>query len=241
MQVFAAIDLYHGEVVRLYQGDFQQETLYSSNPAEVARRWEAAGASWLHVVDLDGARSGRPQNIPALRQILQTVRVPVQVGGGLRRPEDLRQVFELGVTRVILGTAALEGDFLSRCLAVWGPERVRASLDIRDGKVFSAGWQEGKEIPLAVATARFLEAGLKEMIVTDVGRDGTLQGPNIPLLRLVLETGISVIAAGGVSSLEDLRSLKELEPEGLTGAIIGKALYDGRVDLREAIVTLAAS
>lgn len=241
MLLFPAIDLYQGQVVRLRQGDFQKLTSYSPDPVQVARQWETAGAPWLHVVDLEGARAGRPENLTALEDILRAVKIPVQFGGGLRQKEDIRRVLDLGVKRVILGTRALHQDFLEQCLGAFGAGRLIVSLDLKGEEVATDGWQRGRAVPLADLVTSLQEAGLREVIVTDVRRDGTLSGPNLPLLERVLALGLLAIAAGGVATLEDLRRLKFLEGRGLTGVILGKALYDGNLQLEEALAVATAS
>jgi len=240
MLVIPAIDLRSGRCVRLFQGRADRETVYSDDPVAVARRWEALGAAWLHVVDLDGAFAGRPQNREVVRRIVGAVSIPVQLGGGIRTWEDLESTLDLGVKRVILGTAAVtHPDLVRRACAVFG-EAVAVSLDAREGRAAIAGWEAAAEASVPELAASLREWGLARIIYTDVRRDGTLAGPNLEATREVARaSGLKVIAAGGVSSLEDIRALKELEPLGVEGVIVGQALYTGAVDLKAAL-TLAA-
>ncbi|HEY7356731.1 MAG TPA: 1-(5-phosphoribosyl)-5-[(5-phosphoribosylamino)methylideneamino]imidazole-4-carboxamide isomerase [Ktedonobacterales bacterium] len=235
MLIFPAIDLQGGRCVRLTQGDFTRAQEFSDDPAAVARRWQSEGARWLHVVDLDGARAGGPQNLEAINNIRRAIDTPMQVGGGLRSAESVAALFALGVQRAILGTAALKDrGFLRACLARWG-ERVAVGLDARDGLVATDGWLETSTTP-ALALARELAAeGVARFIYTDIARDGTLSGPNLKsLAQLRQAIAQPIIASGGVASLADLRALAAL---GVEGAIVGRALYTGEVKLAEAIAT----
>jgi len=238
MIVYPAIDLRQGRCVRLQQGDASQETVFAEDPVEVARRWVGEGATWLHVVNLDGAfGEASAANLRALERILAAVAVPVQFGGGLRAVEDITRLLELGVRRAILGTVAVHHpEIVQEALALYGAERIAVGIDARGGRVAVRGWVEVSPLE-AVDLARQMAAlGLKRAIYTDVERDGMLQGASIEATRrLARASGLRVIASGGVASLEDIRALKACESEGIEGVIIGMALYRGAIRLREAI------
>jgi phosphoribosylformimino-5-aminoimidazole carboxamide ribotide isomerase len=235
--VIPAIDLRGGRVVRLRRGDFDQETSYGGDPASVATAFATAGARWIHVVDLDGAREGRPVNKDLIRAIVAATagRAAVEVAGGLRTPDAVARAFAAGAARIVVGTAALRDPaFAGGLVASYGPERVVAAIDVRDGRTVGEGWRVGAEGPNAgAALATLADAGVKIFEVTAISRDGLLGGPDIELLTavLALDRG-GVIASGGVASLPDLRAVAKL---GCDGAIVGRALYEGRLDLREAI------
>lgn len=239
MLILPAIDLQAGRCVRLVQGDFARTQEFSDDPAAVALRWQEAGARWLHLVDLDGAREGAPRNLDAIRRIRQAITLPIEVGGGLRAIESVAALFDLGINRAILGTAALKDRlFLQSCLARWG-EQIAVGIDARNGLVATDGWLETSTMP-ALTLARELAAeGVARFIYTDIQRDGTLSGPNLTSLAQ-LQQAISqpIIASGGVSSLADLRALAGL---GVEGAIVGRALYTGEVNLADAIATIERS
>ncbi|HEY7355356.1 MAG TPA: 1-(5-phosphoribosyl)-5-[(5-phosphoribosylamino)methylideneamino]imidazole-4-carboxamide isomerase [Ktedonobacterales bacterium] len=239
MLIFPAIDLQAGRCVRLTQGDFARAQAFSDDPAAVARRWQSEGTSWLHVVDLDGARAGAPQNLEAIQRIRQAIDIPMQVGGGLRRLESVAILFDLGIQRAILGTAALKDrDFLRACLARWG-ERIAVGLDARDGLVATDGWLETSATPALMLARELAAEGVARFIYTDIAHDGTLTGPNLKsLAQLQQAIAQPIIASGGVSSLADLRALADLRVEG---AIVGRALYTGEVKLTEAIAAAEAS
>ncbi len=233
MEIYPAIDLRGGRCVRLLQGRFDAETVYSDNPVEVALRWQEEGAGWLHVVDLDGARAGAPQQLQIVAQIAQAVRIPIQLGGGIRTETDVQKAFEAGVARVVLGSVAVHDPaFAERMFAQWG-ERVVLGVDARDGKVAVHGWQEQTEVDALELIRQMAQRGARRVIVTDIARDGTLTGANLQMLSLLVrEAGVPIIASGGVASLDDLLALKQA---GVEGAIIGQALYTGRIRLREAL------
>ncbi len=240
MIIYPAIDLRGGRCVRLVQGDPRAETIVSDDPAGTARRWVDLGAAWLHVVNLDGAfgdEGGAAKNVAALRAILEAVDVPVQFGGGLRCLADVEAALALGVTRAIIGTAALtDPGLVGQALARFGPERIALAIDARDGRVATHGWQELADVA-AIDLAREMKGlGVLRVIYTDIARDGTLTGVNVPACAgLAAESGLAVIASGGVASLEDVYRVKEVEPDGVEGLIIGKALYSGSVDLAQAL------
>lgn len=236
MELIPAIDLQNGRCVRLYQGDFAQSTVYDDDPVAVARRWEAQGAQRIHVVDLDGARYGRPTNIDAVLAIVRGVSVPVQLGGGLRREEDVSGALALGVERVILGTAAVEqSDLVARLVARFGAQIV-VGVDARDGKVATAGWTTTAEVWAVDLVRHMADLGVERIIYTDISRDGTLTEPNFAAMaELVRAGGPAIIASGGVAELAHVQRLATL---GVEGAIVGKALYAGKFTLAEAIAAL---
>ncbi len=236
MIIIPAIDLRGGRCVRLTQGRYDEETVYADDPAAVAREWVRQGAQRIHVVDLDGAREGRPVNLGAVRAVCAAAApVPVQAGGGIRSPADLEAVFAAGARWAILGTRAIQDEaFLREALQRY-PGRVLVSLDVRDGRLAVAGWLETAGPALEEAAARLAVLGARQVVVTDVSRDGTLGGVNAGLVAAVAARGLEVIAAGGVSSVEDVARLKALAPRGVAGAIVGKALYAGRLTLPAAL------
>ena len=236
MEVIPAIDLLDGKCVRLYQGDYQQSQVFSDNPLEVARQWVNQGATRLHIVDLDGAKQGKPTNLQAIAAIAQDVAIPVQVGGGLRNYENVKQILDLGVERVILGTVAVENPNLVAELTKAFPQSIVVGIDARDGKVATRGWLETSQVEAIDLAQQMANLGVAAIIYTDIHRDGTLTGPNLTALRQLAQAiAIPVIASGGVSSLTDILSLLALEPSGVTGVIVGQALYTGALDLTEAI------
>ena len=232
-EVIPAIDIRGGKCVRLYQGDFAQESVFSDEPVEVARRWETSGAPRIHVVDLDGAASGRPVNTPIIREIAAAVSVPVQVGGGLRTMAAIYRYLSLGVQRVVLGTAAAEEPSLLQQACERFPESIVVGIDARDGLVATHGWKRGQQITALELVARVESLGVHRLVYTDIDRDGAMTGPNFQSIdELLAKTKAGVIASGGVSSLEDLRRLAQMN---LEGAIVGRALYTGDLELTEAI------
>jgi phosphoribosylformimino-5-aminoimidazole carboxamide ribotide isomerase len=242
MDLYPAIDLRDGRCVRLTQGDYDRETVYSDDPIEQARSFEAAGAPWIHVVDLDAARTGRPVNRDVVASIACSVDVPIQTGGGVRDEAAAGALFEAGVARVVLGTAALEQPALVRRLAASHP--VAVGLDARGRDLAVRGWEKGSGHDLIDMVRQFSDCGVTALVVTEIGRDGMLTGPDLEGLAAVLEaTPVDVIASGGVGSLDDLRALADLEVAGrrLAGAIVGKALYEGRFTVADALGALAPS
>jgi phosphoribosylformimino-5-aminoimidazole carboxamide ribotide isomerase len=240
MELYPAIDIRGGRCVRLLQGDYDQETVYGDDPVAVAKGYEAAGAPWVHVVDLDAARSGRPENRDVVAAVAAAVGVPVQSGGGVRSEAAAEALLSTGVRRVVIGTAALQDPPLVRRLAAAWPGRIAVGVDGRSGEAAVHGWTEGSGVSVLDAVARFEDAGVAAVIVTDIGRDGTLAGPDLDGLAAVLDrTVIDVIASGGVGSLDDLRALAGLGR--LAGAIVGKALYEGVFTVEEAIAACAPS
>jgi len=236
MVILPAIDLLDGKVVRLAQGRRDQVTVYSEDPVAVARRWAAAGASWLHVVDLNGAFDGAYTNLPLARRIIESCGVQVELSGGIRSAETLAQAIEAGAARVVLGTKACEDPEFVQMAASRHGERIAVAIDARAGQVVSRGWVAATALAAEQLAREVAGWGVATVICTDVSRDGMLEGPNLALLQDVLGAGPRrVIASGGIASLDDLKRLKTLEPKGLIGAIVGKALYERTIDLAEAI------
>ncbi|MEJ6510615.1 MAG: 1-(5-phosphoribosyl)-5-[(5-phosphoribosylamino)methylideneamino]imidazole-4-carboxamide isomerase [Actinomycetota bacterium] len=241
MDLYPAIDLLDGRAVRLYQGDYARETVYNEDPVAQAKAFAAAGARWIHVVDLDAARTGAPRNREVIAAICDAVDVPIQTGGGVRSEAAADALFELGVTRVVLGTAALEDPALVRLLASRHP--VAVGLDARGREVAVRGWEEGSGQDLLDVARGFADAGVEALIVTEIGRDGTLEGPDLDGLGEVLEaTELPVIASGGVGTLADVIALDALRSAGrrLSGAIVGRALYEGAFTLSDALASVSA-
>lgn len=236
MQIIPAIDLLDGHCVRLHQGDYDQVTRFSDDPVAQALEWQRQGASRLHLVDLDGARRGEPVNDAAVRAITAALTIPVQLGGGVRSAERAEELLAYGLDRVILGTAAIENPGLVRELAARHPGRIVVGIDAKDGKVATRGWLEQSAVEATELAAAFAASGVAALITTDIATDGTLAGPNLAFLRsMATAASIPVIASGGVGCLADLLSLLSLEPLGVEGVIVGRALYDGRIDLAEAL------
>lgn len=237
MLILPAIDLRGGRCVRLIQGRKDRETVYDDDPARVAHRWVEQGASFLHVVDLDGAFTGGSQNLDVVVRILQTVSVPVQLGGGIRSLHDIEHVLTLGVERVIIGTAAVTApDIVAEAVNRWGAARLVVGIDARDGQVAVRGWEDGSSLTATEVARRVKRVGVERVVYTDIARDGMLVGPNVEATRrLAVESGLRVIASGGVSSMDDLHHLAKLGSDGVEGVIIGKALYEGTIDLKAAI------
>lgn len=237
MIIFPAIDIRGGRCVRLVQGKPENETVYSERPAEVARSFEDCGARWLHVVDLDGAFAGTPRNLAVIEEIAGQVSIPFQVGGGLRTIQDVEKVLSLGATRVIIGTRALQSpDFVRELLGRFGPERIVLGVDARDGLVAIQGWAEVSAVRALDLLQQMKGIGVTRAVYTDIAQDGLLKGPNFTAIEeAACQSGLKIIASGGVSSREDIQRLSSLGRLGVEGAIIGKAIYDGKVSLQEAL------
>ncbi len=236
MDVIPAIDLLEGRCVRLYQGDYDRSQVFSENPADVAKQWVEQGATRLHVVDLDGAKAGKVVNLPAIEAIAQAVSIPIEIGGGLRDRTSVEQVFNLGVQWAILGTIAVEQPQLVQELCQEFPQKIIIGIDARNGRVATRGWLETSEVLATQLAVTMQEFGAAAIIYTDIHRDGTLAGPNIEALRELADAiNIPVIASGGVSSVTDLLTLLALEPQGVNGVIVGRALYTGDILLKEAL------
>ena len=233
MNIFPAIDLYQGKAVRLFKGDYAQMTVYSDHPEEVARDFQKKGAGYMHLVDLEGAKVGTPANLPTIRRILEATDLFTEVGGGIRSMETVEAYLSVGVDRVILGTAAVTDEgFLKSAISRYG-EKIAVGVDLKDGYVAIRGWTEKSELTAEIFLARMEALGVSTVICTDISRDGAMQGTNRDLYRqLSRKFSVKLIASGGVSTLEDIRRLREM---GLYGAIVGKAYYLGAIDLREAI------
>lgn len=234
--IYPAIDIRGGKCVRLVQGDYSQETVYHDSPVEAAREWEAQGGQFIHLVDLDGAKAGHPVNEAIIADIAAGVQVPVQVGGGLRRLEDVERLLSLGVSRVIIGTAAIEDRaFTETVLGKYG-DRVAIGIDARNGYVATRGWLETSEVQAEVLARELAAKGAETFIFTDISRDGMMQGPNVEaIVSLAQASGRTVIASGGVTRTEDLLALSGHRADGVGGAIVGKALYTGSISLPEAL------
>lgn len=236
MEIIPAIDLKGGKGVRLYQGDFAQETVYSHNPVEIALRWQEMGALRIHIVDLDGAAKGEPVNLPTVLEIVRRVSLPVQLGGGIRRLNTVEQLLAKGINRVILGTAAIEDTGLVQEACQRFGEAIAIAIDARDGKVATWGWQRPSNITALELAEQMAALGARRFIYTDISRDGTLTQPNFEAIaEMVSKTRLPVIASGGISTIEHLNRLQGL---GAEGAIVGKALYTGDLSLPQALAAL---
>jgi phosphoribosylformimino-5-aminoimidazole carboxamide ribotide isomerase len=238
--VLPAVDIRGGRCVRLIQGAADQERVYSDDPVEVARGWEAQGARWVHVVDLDGAFAGMPVNADVIGRLIDALRIPVQVGGGVRTLEAVDRLFRHGAARIILGTGAVTSpDFLQEAVRRYAG-RIAVAIDARDGKVATEGWVTTTAETVQVVASRLERAGARRIIYTDIGRDGMLAGPNLVAFEAILQVvDVPVIASGGIAAVEDLTSLRRLEPQGLEGVIVGRALYEGRVRLPDLLAAAA--
>ncbi|WP_417599755.1 1-(5-phosphoribosyl)-5-[(5-phosphoribosylamino)methylideneamino]imidazole-4-carboxamide isomerase [Pararhodobacter oceanensis] len=240
MILYPAIDLKDGNCVRLYKGEMEQATVFSDNPAAQARAFADQGAEWLHLVDLNGAFAGAPVNAAAVEAILSAVSIPCQLGGGIRDMATIEAWLSKGLRRVILGTVAVENPQLVKDAARAFPGQVAVGIDARNGRVATKGWAEDTEVGMTDLAKAFEDAGVAAIIYTDIDRDGAMQGPNVETTAaLARATSIPVIASGGVSSLEDLIALRDCGAP-LNGAISGRALYDGKLDLAKALKTLKA-
>ncbi len=241
MKLIPAIDIQGGRCVRLRRGDFSDETVFGDDPVGMAMHWVSEGARFLHVVDLDGAREGAPRNFALVRAIAEAVPVAVQTGGGLRTEADLQAIAGSAVAKAVLGTSAVEDiDLVARALALLGRARLIVAVDAEDGFVKTKGWVERTEIRAVDLARRLASQGVGEILYTDISRDGMMQSANVQGIReLAEESGVEVLASGGVTDLEDLRSLKALESCGVTGVIVGRALYEGRFTVAEAEAVLA--
>ena len=237
IDIIPAVDLKDGKCVRLYQGDYNQETIFSDNPVEMALKWQSMGAPRIHIVDLDGAASGELRNADIIRQMTDTILVPIQVGGGIRHLETIEKLLKAGVERVILGTAAVEEPGLVKEACRKYHESIIVSIDARDGYLATHGWLRDTELKAVSFARSLLPLGIRRFIYTDITRDGTLSEPNsAAIFELISAIKLPVIAAGGISSINHLKMLKQL---GAEGAIIGKALYTGDIDLKAALDTIS--
>jgi len=238
MEIIPAVDIRGGKCVRLYQGDYNRETVFDDDPVTAALTWYSQGARWLHIVDLDGAAAGEPQNTEVVEQIMKESGLLIELGGGIRQEKVAEKLLRLGLSRLVLGTAAIESRELVKKLCQKFGESIAVSLDARDGKIAIHGWQKDTVVEVLQLSREMIDAGVRRFIYTDIKKDGTLTEPNFDMInRLITEAIVPVIVAGGISRLEHLRRLKEL---GAEGAIIGKALYTGDIDLKEAIINFGA-
>ena len=238
MIILPAIDILSGKCVRLFQGDYNKETVYAGTPAAMGIRWEEAGAEYLHLVDLDGARQGKPVNISFIQEICRTISIPCELGGGIRSFADAKVVFDAGVSRIILGTAACgKENFIEELIQTYGQDRIVIGIDAMDGKVAVKGWLEDSGIDALALAVRLIKLGVKRFIYTDISRDGALVGPNFKAVAEFCNAvpGSKVIASGGVGSVGHVIKLKNMSDKNnnLEGIIIGKALYDGKFELKE--------
>lgn len=234
MKLYPAIDIKNGQCVRLKQGKFDDIIVYSDNPAEIAKEWERCGASFIHLVDLDGALCGHAVNAEVIKKITSSVSIPVELGGGIRSIKDIEEVLALGVSRVIVGTKAAETpNFIAEAVSKFGADKIVAGVDAKDGLVAIHGWETVSNIRALDLCIEMKKMGIKTIIYTDISKDGMLSGPNVYQTKLLSDkTGLDIIASGGVSSLKDLEMINEA---GIHGAIIGKALYEKRINLQEAV------
>ncbi len=234
MKLFPAIDIKNGQCVRLRQGSFRDVLVYSDIPLNVAKEWEASGASFIHVVDLDGALIGQPVNDEVIREIVKSINIPIQLGGGIRSIKDIENKLNLGISRVIIGTkAASDPRFMKDAISIFGPERIVAGIDAKDGIVAVEGWEKLSNYNAVALALEMKDAGVETIVYTDIAKDGMLQGPNTNYtMEMVEATGLNIIASGGISSLKDLEILNENK---IYGAIIGKALYENKIDLKQAV------
>lgn len=231
MIVIPAIDLRGGRCVRLVQGDYDRETVFDDDPVAVARRWQAAGATWLHVVDLDGARDGLPRQRDTIAAIVEALGIPVQVGGGIRSAGHAAALLESGVQRIIIGTAAVtDPELVRELLAEWGASRIVIGIDARDGMVATQGWLETSSVQAHDLIVQMAEMGVERVVYTDIERDGMLSSPNFEAMAAATGLGVEIIASGGVSSVDDLRRLATIP--GVEAVIVGRALYTGDVVLQ---------
>ena len=239
MEIIPAIDLLNGKCVRLNQGNYNEVTKFNSDPIEQAQTWEKQGAKRLHLVDLDGAKTGEPINDQTIKEIKKSISIPIQMGGGIRNELRAKELLDLGIDRIILGTIAIEHPELVKVLSRKYPKRIAVGIDSKEGKVATRGWLNQSEVNSIELTKQLNELELAAIISTDISTDGTLKGPNVQALREIAEISVNpVIASGGIGSISDLISLANIEDEGIEGIIVGRALYDGSIDLKEALITL---
>lgn len=234
MKLYPAIDLKDGKCVRLLQGDYNEVTVYSNHPGEMAKKWESLGGDFLHIVDLDGAKAGKGINEAAICEIVNAVNIPIELGGGIRTLEDIKLQLDRGVNRVILGSAAIKNKGLVKeAIETFGAEKIVVGVDAKGGMVAIEGWLEVTDTTALAFCKELEKMGVQTVIYTDIAKDGMMQGPNIEeTKKLVEETKLQIVASGGVSSLDDLKALEQI---GVHGAIIGKAIYTGAIQLEEAV------
>ena len=236
MIIYPAIDIRGGRCVRLTEGRFDAETVFADDPAEMALKWAGMGAEFLHLVDLDGALAGEGKNMPVIERILQSVNIPVQLGGGIRNLETIEKLLALGVTRLILGSAAVKNPQLVEEACKKYPGHIAVGIDAKNGEVAIEGWGKGSGVAATELAKQMAAYGVETIIYTDISRDGMLSGVNVEATAARARAcGVPVIASGGVASIEDIRRVKAVEADGVQGCIIGKAIYTGAVDLKEAL------
>ena len=236
MIIYPAIDIRGGRCVRLTEGRFDAETVFADDPAEMALKWAGLGAEFLHLVDLDGALAGEGKNVPVIQRILKSVSIPVQLGGGIRNLETIEKLLELGVTRLILGSAAVKNPELVAEACKKYPGHIAVGIDAKNGEVAIEGWGQGSGVAATELAKKMASFGVETIIYTDISRDGMLSGVNVETTAaLARACGVPIIASGGVASLDDIRRVKAVEGDGVQGCIIGKAIYTGAVDLKEAL------
>ena len=236
MIIYPAIDIRGGRCVRLTEGRFDAETVFADDPAEMALKWAGLGAEFLHLVDLDGALAGEGKNVPVIQRILKSVSIPVQLGGGIRNLETIEKLLELGVTRLILGSAAVKNPELVAEACKKYPGHITVGIDAKNGEVAIEGWGQGSGVAATELAKKMASFGVETIIYTDISRDGMLSGVNVEATAaLARACGVPIIASGGVASLDDIRRVKAVEGDGVQGCIIGKAIYTGAVDLKEAL------
>lgn len=236
MIIYPAIDIRGGRCVRLTEGRFDAETVFADDPAEMALQWAGMGAEFLHVVDLDGALAGEGKNVPVIERILKSVNIPVQLGGGIRNLATIEKLLELGVSRLILGSAAVKNPELVQEACKKYPGHIAVGIDAKNGEVAIEGWGQGSGVAATELAKKMASFGVETIIYTDISRDGMLSGVNVEsTAALARACGVPIIASGGVASIEDIRRVKAVESDGIQGCIIGKAIYTGAVDLKEAL------
>lgn len=240
--IYPAIDMRGGKCVRLMQGDYNKETVYGDSPFAMAENFAGQGASWIHMVDLDGAKAGAPVNQEHVIRAAKELDANIQIGGGIRTPQDAALYLDAGVARVILGSSAIsDPEFVRTMLKEYGGERIAIGIDARDGFVATHGWLETSKVRAEELGKELAEAGAETFIMTDISRDGMMSGPNVEAIAALGQaTGKKVIASGGVSSMDDLKELETYKEKGISGAIIGKALYTDKIDLRQALKEVEA-
>jgi len=235
MEIIPAIDIKDGKCVRLLQGDYQAETIYAENPAEVARKFQDAGAKKLHLVDLNGALDGKLVNLETISSIIASIQIPTQLGGGIRSLDTIEQLLIRGIERVILGTIALrQPELVAEAIHKFGPEKIIIGIDAHSHKVAISGWKDVTEIDEITFALRMKKMGIQRINYTDISRDGMLTGPNLDAIKnMAIKTGLKITASGGVSSMKDIDDLQQLEHFGVDSAIVGKAIYEKKVDLKD--------
>ncbi len=236
MIIYPAIDIRGGRCVRLTEGRFDAETVFADDPVEMAVKWAECGAKWLHLVDLDGALAGEGKNLSVIERILNNVKIPVELGGGIRSMQAIEKLLSLGVERLILGSAAVKNPDLVKEACIKYPGHIAVGIDAKNGEVAIEGWEKGSGIDAGLLAEKMADYGVSAIVFTDISRDGMLSGVNADATAVIARaSGIPVIASGGVASLEDIKRLKAVENDGVSGCIIGKAIYTGAVDLRAAL------